>query len=130
MEFGTFVRKPFTVEATEVTTENIGEVAELIGTLREKDDGTPYIHVDRRLVPNLFRVYPGFWMTKMGDNVRCYSKRIFRQQFIEATPQIEGWIEYLNDRAQDVNVLDNGDDPQDINVLDEENEEQDINQLQ
>lgn len=96
MEFNTFVRKPFTVEAVEVTKDNIKDVAEFVGTLKEKDDGTPYIQVDRRLVPNIYRVYPGFWMTKMGDNVRCYSKRIFNEQFTQTTPEIDGWVKQLN----------------------------------
>lgn len=96
MEFTTFVRKPFVVEATEVTEENIAEIAKLIGVLRENEKGVTYIHVDRRLVPNIFRVYPGFWMTRLGDNIRCYSRRVFRQQFIGSTPEIEGWIKELN----------------------------------
>lgn len=96
MDFATFVRKPFTVEAVEVTTENIAEVAKLVGSLRQKDNGTPYIQVDRRLVPNVYRVYPGYWMTKMGDNIRCYSKRIFTEQFTESSEDIEAWIDYMN----------------------------------
>lgn len=96
MEFTTFVRKPFVVEAVEITKENIAEVAELVGTLREKDNGQPYIQVDRRLVPNVFRVYPGFWMTRMGDNIRCYSKRIFEEQFTQSTPDIKTWVESIN----------------------------------
>ena len=98
MDFTTFVRKPFTVEAVEITEENIAEIAELIGTLRQKENGSPYIAVNRRLVPNLFRVYPGFWMTKMGDgdNIRCYSKRVFNQQFVETTPDVDAWVKYLN----------------------------------
>ena len=98
MEFTTFVRKPFTVEAVEITEDNIGEIAELIGTLRHKENGTPYVAVNRRLVPNLFRVYVGFWMTKMGDgdNIRCYSRRVFNQQFIETTEEVDNWIKYLN----------------------------------
>lgn len=83
MELNTYVRKPFTVDAVEITKENIAEVAELVGTLCHKDNGEPYIQVNRRIVPNIFRVYPGFWMTKMGDNIRCYSKRIFHEQFAE-----------------------------------------------
>lgn len=82
MEFNTFVRKPFTVEAVEVTAENIAEVAKYVGDLREEDDGTQYILVDRRLVPNIARVYAGFYMTKMGKNVRCYSRKIFNDQFM------------------------------------------------
>jgi hypothetical protein len=96
MEMSTFVRKPFTVEAVEVTEDNIEEIAQYVGELRHKDNGTPFIHVDRRLVPNIYRVYPGFWMTKMGDNIRCYSKKIFQDQFLPTDPEIEKWIDFLN----------------------------------
>lgn len=96
MEFNTFVRKPFVVEAVEITRENIAEVAKHVGDLREKEDGTPFILVDRRLVPNVFRVYPGFWMTKMGENVRCYSRKIFQEQFTAHTPEIQQWVDYLS----------------------------------
>lgn len=96
MEFTTFVRKPFVVEAVEVTLENIAEVAEHVGDLKSKDDGTPYILVDRRLVPNVFKVYPGFFMTKMGDNVRCYSRKIFLEQFMEKDDTIQPWLDFLD----------------------------------
>lgn len=95
MEFATYVRKPFGVQAVEVTAENIAEVAKYVGDLREKEDGTPYILVDRRLVPNVFRVYPGFFMTKMGENVRCYSRKIFREQFMPMSDEITPWFEYV-----------------------------------
>ena len=113
MEFTNFVRKPFTVEATEVTAENMAEVAELIGVLRVKDNRTPYIAVDRRLVPNLYRVYTGFWLTQMGDNVRCYSKRVFKQQFVESTSEIESWVEYISSDHRDEDV-----DDEDYNAAD------------
>lgn len=99
MDFTTFVRKPFAVDVVEVTEENIAEIAELVGTLKKKDDGTSYVHVDRRLVPNIWKVFPGFFMTKMGDNVRCYSKQVFNKQFMESTPEIETWIKYMDDEA-------------------------------
>lgn len=97
MDFATFVRKPFTVEAIEVTEENIAEIAEMIGSLRHKENGAPYIQVNRRLVPNLFRIYPGFWVTRMGDsdNIRCYSKRIFNNQFVRNTVDIKPWLSYF-----------------------------------
>lgn len=139
MEFSEFVRKPFTVEATEVTTENIAEVAELIGALKEKENGTPYIAVDRRLVPNLYRVYPGFWLTRMGDNIRCYSKRVFKQQFVANNAEIQTWVDYMNEEHEgegnvvaqeaevhDINHVDE-DGGVDINVLDEEIVEEDVN---
>jgi hypothetical protein len=95
MEFTTFVRKPFVVEAVEITTDNIEEVAKHVGDLRYKEDGTPFILVDRRLVPNVFRVYVGFYMTKMGENVRCYSRKIFREQFIVKDENLEQWLDFL-----------------------------------
>lgn len=102
MEFTNFVRKPFVIEAVEVTTDNIEEIAEEVGKLREKFDGTPYIRVDRKRVPNIDNVYPGFYMTRMGDNIRCYSRRAFRQQFIEATPDVEKLVALLNDEVSAV----------------------------
>lgn len=96
LEYSTFVRKPFTVEAVEVTDENIEEIAQFCGTLREKENGQKFIQVDRRLVPNVFRIYPGFWMTKMDDNVRCYSRRIFTEQFARNNPEIENFVKFMN----------------------------------
>lgn len=99
MEFTTFVRKPFVVQAVEVTTDNIGEVAKYIGDVREREDGTKYILVDSRLVPNVERVYPGYFMTKMGENVRCYSRKIFREQFIEKDENIQPWLDFMETKA-------------------------------
>lgn len=90
VEFKKYTRKPFDVEAVEITDDNIEEVAEFIGTIRTKDeDNTKFIQVDRRLIPNVFRVYPGFFMTRMGDNIRCYSPRTFNEQF-ELTGDTDG----------------------------------------
>lgn len=99
MEFTTYVRKPFVVQAVEVTAENINEVAKYIGDVREREDGTQYILVDRRLVPNVFKVYPGFFMTKMGENIRCYSRKIFREQFIEEDETITPWVEFMENKG-------------------------------
>ena len=99
MEFNEYVRKPFLVEAVEITEENIGEVAKYVGELREKDDGTPFIYVDRRLVPNIFRVYPGFYMTRMGDHIRCYSRKVFNEQFVMGEPDIIAWVDFMQNSA-------------------------------
>lgn len=95
MEFNKFVRKPFIVEAVEVTQENIAEIAKLIGQIRALDDGTPYIVVDRRLVPNSHKVYVGYWVTRMDDNIRCYSKKSFTNHFTPETAEIKSWVEYM-----------------------------------
>ena len=95
MDFKPYVRKPFLVEAVEVTTENMEEIAKYVGEMKEKDDGTPYILVDRRLVPNVFRVFPGYFMTRMGDHIRCYTRKIFHEQFTESTPEIVVWVDFM-----------------------------------
>lgn len=96
VEYMDFVRKPFTVEAVEVTRENIKELAKDIGILKKKEDGTPFIQVNHRLVPNVFRVFPGYWVTRMGDNVRCYSRKIFFEQFIQNTDEINAFVVWIN----------------------------------
>lgn len=96
MEFTTFVRKPFTVEAVEVTLENMEELAPLIGAVAETDDGKKFILVNKRLVPNVYRVWPGFWVTKMGDNIHCYSKKVFNKQFAAADQDNLAWVKYMN----------------------------------
>jgi len=81
VEFTAYVRKPFEVEAVEITTDNIASVAKLIGTLRITKEGVPFIAVDRSKVGQIDRVWPGYWMTKMGKNIRCYSPNLFLSQF-------------------------------------------------
>lgn len=98
MEFTKFVRKPFVVEGLEITRENIAEVSKFIGELREVDGLAPYIIVDERYVPNVDRVYIGYFMTKMGSNVRCYSRNIFRKQFIEQTDQMRDLMDLIEGR--------------------------------
>lgn len=95
MEFNEFVRKPFIVEAVEITEENIVQVAKFVGDIEENEDGTKFIRVDRRLVPNITRVYPGFYMTRMGDYIRCYSRRVFFEQFTPLTGDIQKWVTFL-----------------------------------
>lgn len=80
--FDVFVRKPFQIVAIEVTTANIEALAEHVGELKEKN-GTPYILSDKKLVGKSFNIWPGFFITMLNDKVRCYSPRVFREQFIE-----------------------------------------------
>lgn len=96
IEFKEFVRKPFTVKAVEVTEDNIEAISVFVGDLEKLPDGTVFIKVDRRLVPNVFRVFPGFFMTKMGDHIRCYSPQIFAEQFASITPEIKDWVNFIN----------------------------------
>lgn len=77
-----YARIPFEIDAVEITKENIDEVAQYIGELRQTDEGETYIWSDPRLVAgNARRVWPGFYMTRMDDRTRCYSGRTFLKQF-------------------------------------------------
>jgi hypothetical protein len=96
LKFTEYVRKPFVVDVVEVTAENIAEIATYVGDLRQKEDGTPFIFVDRRLVPNIYRVYPGFFMTRMGDHIRCYSRKVFFEQFVPNDEHIQQWVDFMN----------------------------------
>lgn len=80
LPFDQYVRTPFSVEALIITEENIEEVAKLVGTVRIKND-EKYIALDRRVVPNISRAYLGWYLTRLGDNLRCYSPKIFDEQF-------------------------------------------------
>lgn len=92
LDFSSHIRRPFEVDAVQITEENIHEAAALIGVLESTPQGHTYIVADRNLVPNVVRVYPGYYMTRMGTNVRCYSKRIFEDQFIKLNERVEeGW---------------------------------------
>lgn len=92
----THIRKPFKVEAVEVTRENIHELSEFIGELKHKQDGTPYIQSDKKLVGNTFKVWPGFYVTLLNKKVRCYSRRVFFEQFLELDEATESWVNYIN----------------------------------
>lgn len=81
LKFDNFVRKPFAVKATRITEENIEEVAKLIGEVRVKD-GQKFIAVNRRIVPTVGRAFIGWYVTILDDNLRCYSPKIFRDQFL------------------------------------------------
>lgn len=83
LKFDNFVRKPFAVKATRITEENIEEVAKLIGEVRVKD-GQKFISINRRIVPNVGRAFMGWYVTILDDNLRCYSPKIFKEQFIDA----------------------------------------------
>jgi hypothetical protein len=98
--FEKFTRKPFDVEAVQLTEDNIDELARSLGEVKTKD-GKTYIVLDRRVVPNSTRAYLGWWVTKLNDNLRCYSDKVFSAQFelskktkplhISGVSTVSGW---------------------------------------
>jgi hypothetical protein len=83
MAFRRVIRRPFSVEAVEVTKKNLDEIATRTGEIKETPDGRRFIETDRKLVPNVFRIYPGFWLTRLDGNLRAYSAKTFREMFEE-----------------------------------------------
>lgn len=94
LNFTPYKRRPFEVEAVQITEDNIEECALLIGELDEKD-GEPFVRINKRIVPNIHRAYVGWWITRMDDNLRCYSSRIFDEQF---EPNVSGFPETAEER--------------------------------
>ena len=83
MEFTQYSRRPFDIEAVEITEENFDEVFEMIGKeIRTNGEGVRSIIVDRRIVPSVNRAFVGWWVTRMGDNIRCYPPKIFEEGFM------------------------------------------------
>ena len=92
MEFVEYVRRPFKIEAIRITEENIDEIAKLIGEIRTK--GTEkFILLDKRIVPNMTRAYVGWWVTRFNDNLRCYSNKIFTEQFTPNSTEWGNWFD-------------------------------------
>ena len=96
LEFVPYVRKPFKVSSCEVTKDNIEELNKQfkIGTLDAKPDGTPFIIVtNTHKIPNVNRIFPGYFLTKMGKNMRCFSRKIYFEQFEEMSPWWNAYFE-------------------------------------
>lgn len=82
MEFSQFVRRPFAVEAVQINVDNLHDVADLIGKV-QTESGVTFIALDRRIIPNINRAYVGWWLTRLGNEYRCYANKVFKKQFIE-----------------------------------------------
>ena len=89
LDFNEFVRKPFTITAVEITKENLEDACAFINGKMEVDGlGDKFFRLEKRRNQ---AVYPGFFLTKMGKNIRCYPAAVFREQFNEtpATQRVE-----------------------------------------
>ena len=86
---GRFVRKPFFVDAVEVTIENMADVAAWCGgEIKKNNDAetTTYIEVNvqRPLHPNQTRAFPGCWILRSGssgNNFKVYTNKAFKAAF-------------------------------------------------
>lgn len=80
-----YTRKPFTVEAVQVTSENFNAVAEWCGgEVQSLSDGASFIKVDvsRPITTRQTRAFPGDWVLFAGRNFKVYTEKAFRTNFI------------------------------------------------
>lgn len=101
LSFERYVRTPFVVEATIINEENIDEIAKLVGVdgVARERNGEKFIALDRRVIPNVNRAFIGWYFTKMDDNYRCYSPKLFKDLFVEVGDKTEIAIQFTNDNA-------------------------------
>ena len=94
LDYQTFVRTPFKIEAVEVTDENLSHIAEMLGSkvFTDTRTGNNFIGVDNEQMPGTYRIYAGFWVTKMGHRFRAYSQQRFLKEFVRLTDGVAGWV--------------------------------------
>ncbi len=102
MDFITYIRKPFNIEAVQITEDNIDEVAKLIGKVREDENGVKFIKVNPNKVPNVPKVSIGYYVTRLGSRIRCYAPHIFERLFVDVadTPVLAAFLAESNDEEE------------------------------
>ena len=91
METAKFVRKPFEVEAVQVTAENIEEVAAwCFGTVEHsgdntlKDDRYISVRVQHPISARQTKAFIGDWVLYSGKGFKCYNPNAFKKNFVPA----------------------------------------------
>lgn len=95
MQVSKFVRKPFEVEAVQVTAENLADVAtwcrgevrsDVIGRTETEltvETGSPYVKVTvaRALNEKQTKAFVGDWVLKAGTGFKVYTTKAFTKSF-------------------------------------------------
>ncbi len=94
-----YQRKPFYVQAVQVTADNLEEVAEwCAGQIRhtkpnpaENVPSAPYVKVCvlNPRSERLTRAYVGDWVVRAGSGFKIYPDKSFNESFIRATPVVK-----------------------------------------
>lgn len=109
-----FVRKPFAVDAVEVTSENIVDVAQWCGgEVRESEPKKPgqetqsfiKVPVKRPLNDRQTRAYPGDWILSAGTGFKVYTPKAFTSSFEEQTDRMFEVIEQMDERVKEEDEL-------------------------
>ena len=87
-----YIRKPFEVEAVEVTEENIEAVKEWCqGNLQTEENGKRFIkvRVARALNERQTKAYPGDWVLYAGTGFKVYTPKAFLKTFVPKDGETE-----------------------------------------
>lgn len=91
--FSKYTSRPLEVYAVRVTSENIKQLAELVGgeIYREEKNDRPFIKLDKKIVKNVDRAYITNWLVRLDDgSYRVHRERIFWLLYQDTNNIIEG----------------------------------------
>lgn len=113
LEIGNYVRKPFAVQAVEVTADNIHEVAEWCqGEIKQEDPAEgvfgpskEYIRVEvkRAMNERQSRAYYGDWVLSASQGpagFKVYTPKAFLGSFERQVDHMINTVQRMNDRAE------------------------------
>lgn len=92
MKTVTYVRKPFEVEAAQVTEDNLNEIQDWCqGTIMSEDDGAQYVkvRVNRAMNERQTKAFPGDWVLFAGTGFKVYTNKAFAKTFQKAAAEPE-----------------------------------------
>lgn len=82
LQFKTYERKPFRVEAIKITEDNIDEIGDLIGEVKiHTRTGAKFIATNPKIVSEVGYVYIGWYLTRYKNKYRCYKPVVFEKEF-------------------------------------------------
>lgn len=90
LETKKYVRKPFYIDAVQVTESNIGEIAAWCdGEVRSDSDDKKYVkvRVHRPLNPRQTQAFVGDWVLYAGTGFKVYTPKAFSASFEQASTE-------------------------------------------
>ena len=108
MKTDTYIRKPFEVDAIQVTVENMAEVAKWCqGTVRSSADGK-YIKVRVMRPANVrqSQAFVGDWVLYAGTGYKVYGDRAFQKSFQQSVVYTEADAKAQVSSTEELRVID------------------------
>lgn len=95
-----YIRRPFTVQAVQVTLENMHEVAEWCGGVVVKADRPENSYVKAKIAHPLNKrqtqAFAGDYVLKMGRGFKIYLEKAFGKTFIPADESARMFVDPVN----------------------------------